>query len=150
MNEDAQTGSLPAMIHIVDDDEAIRRALARLVRSLGMEARTFHSPKQFVEEADMEEVQCLLLDVQLPGMSGPDLYESMIAIGRDVPVIFITAHPDETGRARARMLDAVAYLEKPFDEHCLLEAISTALQSHRRRPGRTIRPSRPRDEPGLD
>ena len=120
--------SRAAIIHIIDDDESIRRALARLVRSLGMEARAFHSAKEFLDHEDLSEVRCMLLDVQLPGMSGLDLYEYMVAAGRDVPVIFITAHPNETSRARARMLNAVAYLEKPFDEQSLLSAIKIALE----------------------
>ena len=120
--------SPPAIIHIVDDDEPVRRALARLVMSLGMEARTFHSPREFLDQEDLNEVRCMLLDVQLPGMSGLDLYEHMVASGRKVPVIFITAHPNETSRSRARMLDAVAYLEKPFDEQSLLSAIKVALK----------------------
>jgi two-component system response regulator FixJ len=122
------TVSPSATIHIVDDDEPIRRALARLVGSLGMEARTFHSPKEFLDQEDLSEVRCMLLDVQLPGMSGLDLYDYMIAAGRDVPVIFITAHPNETSRSRARKLNAVAYLEKPFEEQSLLSAIKIALE----------------------
>jgi len=128
MKDTSQTVSPLAIIHIVDDDEPIRKALVRLVRSLGMEARTFHSAKEFLDQEDLSEVRCMLLDVQLPGMSGLDLYEHMVAAGMDVPVIFITAHPSETSRSRARMLDAVAYLEKPFDEQCLLSAIKVALK----------------------
>jgi FixJ family two-component response regulator len=141
--------SREAIIHIIDDDESIRRALARLVRSIGMEARTFHSPKEFLDHEDLREVQCMLLDVRLPGMSGLDLYEHMLATGRVVPVIFITAHPNEASRSRARMLDAVAYLEKPIDDQRLLSAIELALKSYRR-PNRPGRPSRAHREPGLN
>jgi FixJ family two-component response regulator len=141
MNNAPRTETSPAIIHILDDDEQIRKALARLVRSLGMEARTFHSPKEFLDHEDLREVQCMLLDVRLPGMSGLDLYEHMLATGRNVPVIFITAHPNEASRSRARMLDAVAYLEKPIDDQRLLSAIKVALKSYRR-PNRPGRPSR--------
>ena len=149
MKNSSQTLSPPAIIHIIDDDESIRRALARLVGSLGMEARTFHSPKEFLDQEDPNEVRCMLLDVQLPGMSGLDLYEHMVASGRNVSVIFITAHPHETSRSRARMLDAVAYLEKPFDEQSLLSAIKVALKP-KCRPNRPDRPSRAHREPELN
>jgi len=128
MKESERAGSPSTIVHIIDDDEPIRRALARLVRSLGMEARTFRSPQEFLDRENPGEVRCMLLDVQLPGMSGLDLCERMISAGRGVPVIFITAQPSETDRSRARLLDAVAYLEKPFDEECLLSAIKTALK----------------------
>ena len=141
--------SRTAIIHIIDDDESIRRALARLVRSIGMIARTFHSPKEFLDQEDLSEVRCMLLDVQLPGMSGLDLYDYMVAVGRDVPVIFITAHPSETSRSRARKLNAVAYLEKPFEEQSLLSAIKIALEPSRR-PARPGRPSRAHREPELN
>jgi FixJ family two-component response regulator len=127
MKNSGLTTSHSTIIHIIDDDEAIRRALARLVGSLGMEARTFRSPKEFLDQEELNDVQCMLLDVQLPGMSGLDLYERMVSGGRELPVIFITAHPDEISRSRARMLNAVAYLEKPFDEKQLLSAINKAL-----------------------
>jgi len=140
--------SQAAIIHIIDDDESIRRALARLVRSIGMEARTFHSPKEFLDQEDLNDVCCMVVDVQLPGMSGLDLYERMASTGRDVPVIFITAHPNETSRARARMLNAVAYLEKPFDEKSLLSAIEDALKPSPR-PKRPSPPSPAQRKPEL-
>jgi len=132
------------VIHVIDDDPQILRALERLVRSLGMEARTFGSPGEFLEREDPAEVRCLLLDVQLPGMNGLDLYEHMVSIDRGVPVIFITAHPDESSRSRARMLDAVAFLEKPFDEQLLVAAIEAA-----RKPGPRERRPRPERRPDV-
>jgi len=149
MKSTAQATAVSKTIYIVDDDASIRRALARLVRSLGMEARTFHSPQEVLDHEDLSEVQCLLLDVQLPGMNGLDLYEQLVATGRGVSVIFITAHPNEANRARARMLDAIAYLEKPFDDQCLLAAIKKALKPQRR-PDLSGRPSRICEEPELN
>jgi FixJ family two-component response regulator len=147
MNESEKTVSRAAVIHIVDDDDSICRALARLVRSIGMKARTFQSPREFLHQSDLSELQCLILDVHLPGMSGLDLYEHLLSIGRNVPVVFITAQPDETSRARARMYDAVAYLEKPFDENCLLSAIRAALLPVNRKSSEA-RPPQPARKPG--
>jgi FixJ family two-component response regulator len=134
MKSSANTDSEPAVIHIVDDDESICRALARLVRSIGMEARTFRSPREFLHQLDLKKLQFLILDIHQPGMSGLDLYEHLLLTGKPVPVVFITAQPDETTRARARMLDALAYLEKPFDESCLLSAIRAGLSPAVRAP----------------
>jgi FixJ family two-component response regulator len=113
-----------------------------------MEARTFRSPNEFLEQEDLNDVSCMVVDVQLPGMSGLDLYERMASEGRDVPVIFITAHPNATSRTRARMLNAVAYLEKPFDEESLLSAIEDALKPSLR-PKRSYRSSPAPKKPEL-
>jgi FixJ family two-component response regulator len=148
MKSSGRGSPLSAVIHIIDDDEGIRRALTRLVGSLGMEARTFRSPKEFLDQAELNDVQCMLLDIQLPGMSGLDLYERMVHSGRKVPVIFITAHPDAISRSRARMSNAAAYLEKPFDEEQLLSAINKALSPPRPRK-RLDRPARAGRKPEL-
>ena len=115
------------VICIVDDDESVRRALARLVRSMGMRAESFGSPGELLRAFPSKDVGCFLLDVQLPGMDGFELHERVVAGGLRRPVIFLTAHPDEKKRARARAVGATAYLEKPFDEKTLLQAIHLAL-----------------------
>ena len=116
------------VICIVDDDEWVRKALSRLIESLGMRAETFASPAEFLDRAVEEQVACLLLDIQLPGMDGFELHDRSVEAGLDSPVIFITAHPDDRTRARARKAEAIAYLEKPFDDQTLLDAIETALE----------------------
>jgi FixJ family two-component response regulator len=115
------------VIRIVDDDDSVRRALTRLVESMGMQAESFASPDQILTREPDERVRCLLLDVQLPGMDGFELHRRIVAEGQAAPVIFITAHPHETARAKAKEADAVAFLEKPFDDETLLEALDAAL-----------------------
>jgi len=115
------------VIRIVDDDEGIRRALTRLVESMGMRAESFASPAQLLDREPDERVGCLLLDVQLPGMDGFELHRRIVEKGQATPVIFITAHPHEAARSRARQAEAVAFIEKPFDDERLLEALRTAL-----------------------
>jgi FixJ family two-component response regulator len=115
------------VICIVDDDESVRRALTRLVISSGMRAESFGSPADLLDKGLSDDVGCFLLDIQLPGMDGFELHERIVARGSSRPVIFLTAHPDEKKRERARAAGATAYLEKPFDEEALLEAIRLAL-----------------------
>jgi len=119
--------TLDPVVCIVDDDESVRKALSRLVESMGMRAEAFASPADFLERAIEEQIACLLLDIQLPGMDGFELRDRTVEAGLDSPVIFITAHPDDRTRARAKKAEAVAYLEKPFSDEALLNAIETAL-----------------------
>jgi FixJ family two-component response regulator len=115
------------VVYIIDDDESVRRALRRLVESLGLRAETFSSPAEYLgSEADAER-SCLLLDVQLPGMDGFELHRRIVDSGAAPPVIFITAHPNAETRSKAASADAVAYLEKPFDDRRLLDALEIAL-----------------------
>lgn len=114
------------VVCIVDDDVAIGRALSRLVESLGLRARVYTSPRGLLDEDRDGDADFLLLDVQLPGMSGFDLHDRLVASGRGAPVVFITANLDERTRARAARVDA-ACLEKPFDDQDLLTAIERVL-----------------------
>jgi FixJ family two-component response regulator len=116
------------VICIVDDDESVRRALARLVESMGMRAESFGSPEELLAQGPSQDVGCFLFDIQLPGMDGFALRERIVAGGSSQPVIFLTAHPDETKRTRAESAGATAYLEKPIDERALLRAIHAALR----------------------
>lgn len=118
---------LDPVVCIVDDDESVRKALSRLVESMGMRAESFASPADFLDRAVEEQIACLLLDIQLPGMDGFELRDRTVEAGLDSPVIFITAHPDDRTRTRAKKAEAVAYLEKPFTDEALLDAIETAL-----------------------
>lgn len=116
------------LIRIVDDDAAVRRALVRLVESMGMRAEAFDSPAQYLALQDRSGVDCLLLDVQLPGMTGFELHEQLCSSGPPLPVIFITARRDSGARERARRAGAVAFLEKPFDDGQLLASIRSAIR----------------------
>lgn len=117
------------LVCIVDDDASVRTALGRLVRTLGLRARTYGSPREFLDQNHAQlEADCLLLDVQLPAMSGFELYDLLLEGGHRTPVIFITGRPRPNTRNLARQMNAVACLEKPFDETALVEAIREAVQ----------------------
>jgi len=118
------------LVSVVDDDESVRESLRGLIRSIGLRVETFPSAEEFASSDQLEETDCLILDVRMPGKSGLELQRELAANGRDIPVIFITAHgSDESVRARAFRDGAVAYLSKPFSEDALLEAVNTALSA---------------------
>jgi FixJ family two-component response regulator len=103
------------LISIVDDDDWIRGAIEALVRSLGLATCTFTSAEAFLESSVVTETRCLVLDVQLPNMSGIELQHHLSHLGFDVPIIFITGYPDETVKARALNAGAICFLYKPVD-----------------------------------
>jgi FixJ family two-component response regulator len=113
-------------VYVVDDDESIRRALKRLLRSAGYHAVTFNSAEDFMETTSRRGQGCLVLDIRLPGMTGLDLQAKLAALGEKYPVIFMTAHDNPQWREMAKNAGAVAYLRKPFDEESLLDAIHLA------------------------
>lgn len=117
------------MISIVDDDESVRESTKALVRSLGYSARTFASAEEFLD-SDPDETSCLILDVQMKGLSGVELLERLVAEGRRTPVIFVTAFPDE--RIRNHVLDAgaVGFLRKPVSDEKLTSCLGTALANY--------------------
>ena len=103
------------LISIVDDDGWIRGAIEALVRSLRFATRTFASAEAFLESSVVAETRCLVLDVQLPNMSGLELQHHLSHLGHDIPIIFITAYRDETVKARALNAGAICLLHKPLD-----------------------------------
>jgi FixJ family two-component response regulator len=113
-------------VYVVDDDESIRMALKRLLRSMGYHAVTFESAEDFMEATSRRGEGCLVLDIRLPGMTGLDLQEKLASSGAKYPVIFMTAHDNPQWQERAKKAGAVAYLRKPFDEQSLLGAIQLA------------------------
>ena len=119
--------SIP-LISIVDDDDALRRSLENLIRSVGLRAQGFSSAEAFLRSNQLHETGCLILDVCMPGMSGLELKRKIAVADRPKPIIFITAHQDEDRRARALETGAVAFLYKPFYEEELLNAIDSALR----------------------
>ena len=113
-------------VYVVDDDESVRRALQRLLRSAGYHAVTFESAEDFIDSTPGGGEGCLILDIRLPGMTGLDLQEKLSASAAKYVVIFMTAHDNPQWRQRAKKAGAVAYLRKPFDEQSLLDAIQLA------------------------
>jgi FixJ family two-component response regulator len=118
------------MIAIVDDDEAVGEALAGLMRSLGYRAMAFRSAEDFMNSERRHEAAGLIADVQMPGMTGPELHDRLVASGNPIPTILITAFPDETAHARALQAGVKGYLTKPFAEHDLLACLCSALNCH--------------------
>jgi FixJ family two-component response regulator len=118
----------PPLISIVDDDEAVRTAMESLVMSLGLAARTFASAESFLQSSLLSETACLILDVQMPEMSGLQLQAHLSERGFDVPIIFITAYPDKAEKASASNAGTIRVLQKPFDEQRLIESIDEALK----------------------
>jgi len=116
-------------ISVVDDDESVRESLSGLIRSVGFGVMVFASAEEFLSSNRLLDIDCLILDVRMPGMSGIDLQRQLAATHTSIPVIFITAHGDEEARVRALNGGAVDYLLKPFSEEALLKAIDTALKS---------------------
>src|SRR5215510_8460024 len=122
------------VISIIDDDASVRTATARLLRSLGFSAHAFASSKEFLSSPRLSETSCVIADVQMPGMSGVELQEYLIAHGHGTPVIFITAFPEDRIRDRVMRAGAIDFLSKPFDEPRLLECVERALARRQDRP----------------
>ena len=119
---------IPRTVCIIEDDDSVRRALRRLMRSVGLEVEAFASAEGFLKAGGRLAPACLILDLHLPGLSGLELQERLKAEGRDVPVVFITAYGDREVRERALRGGALAFLEKPFAEKALLEAVDRAVR----------------------
>lgn len=116
------------LISVVDDDESIRESLPDLLREFGFEAQTFSSAEEFLASEAVADTNCLLLDVAMPGMSGPDLQRELNAREQSIPIVFITAQRDATVRPHLIAQGAVECLFKPFEPVDLLEALNTALR----------------------
>jgi FixJ family two-component response regulator len=114
------------VIAVVDDDESVRSATDGLIRSLGYVARTYASAEDFLNAAG-DEPSCLVTDVQMPGMSGVDLQQSLLRSGRRLPIIFVTAFPNETVRRKALAAGACDFLLKPYDGEAFIRSLETAL-----------------------
>lgn len=119
--------SIAPTILIVDDDPSVRKSLQRLIRSAGLKARTFASAEEFLRATDRPPADCLIFDVRMPGMDGIELYRLLAKEGA-APVIFITAHDDDTHRARAHDVGAFEFLSKPVDDTSLLGTIQRAIR----------------------
>ena len=115
------------LVSVVDDDESVRESLPDLLRELGFQAEPFASAEEFLGCEFIDQTRCLLLDIAMPGMSGPELQQELTRQGRLIPVVFITANADETIRPQMLGSGAVDCLIKPFSESDLLTAVTTAL-----------------------
>lgn len=120
------------MICVIDDDLSVRRALARLMASADLQAKTFASGEEFLASHDSRNADCLVTDIHLGGMSGLQLQERLLELGVDTPVIFITAFDDAATRSKARQAGALAYFSKPFDDQALLDAIEICIRGPQR------------------
>jgi FixJ family two-component response regulator len=119
--------SANVVVSVVDDDESIRDSLPPLLRAYGFAARAFASAEDFLASDQLATTQYLVLDVAMPGMSGPDLHHELARRARAIPTIFITAQEGERLRGQLMALGAVACLFKPFDPLALVEALEAAL-----------------------
>lgn len=116
-----------AIISIVDDDESFRRAAANFVDSLGYSVETFSSAEEFLRSPRLSETACLISDVQMPGMSGVELQDRLLADGYRVPVVFVTAYPETKASRRALASGALGVLNKPFSEAKLISYLDQAV-----------------------
>jgi FixJ family two-component response regulator len=116
------------LISIVDDDEALRSSLEDLIRSVGFRVQGFSSAEAFLRSNQVQTTDCLILDVRMPGMTGPGLQRDLRSKNTDLPIIFITAYENPDIRAQVFEAGAVAFLYKPFYEEDLLDAINAALE----------------------
>jgi len=116
------------LVTIVDDDESVRESLPDLLNMLGFGARAFASAEEFLDSGGIDETRCLLLDVAMPGMSGPDLQRYLMLHGQRIPIVFITARADDGVREDLLGQGAAACLFKPFSEQALRAALDTALR----------------------
>jgi CheY-like chemotaxis protein len=133
---DITSGSSPepkltttAVIAIVDDDRSVREALTSFVRSLGYRSMAFKCAEDLLKSRRRRNVSCMIADVQMPGMTGLELYRHLVTSGQTIPTILITAYPDDNTRVRALGGGVLCYLSKPFGENELLTCIRSSLNS---------------------
>ena len=115
------------LVSVIDDDESVRESLPHLLKGFGFAVRAFSSAEEYLVSDLIPQSKCLILDITMPGMSGPDLVEELKRLGRETPVIFITAQRDEKVRSRVLEQGAIACLFKPFSGTALRAAIDAAL-----------------------
>jgi FixJ family two-component response regulator len=118
-----------SLVSVVDDDESVRESLPDLLNEFGFAARAFSSAEEFLESDCVGHTRCLILDVAMPGMTGPDLQRELKLRGQEIPIVFITAQGDEAVRSRMLEQGAVECLFKPFGDTALLEAVNAALRA---------------------
>lgn len=117
-----------SLVSVVDDDVSVRESLPDLLKEFGYAVQTFSSAEEFLASDYIGETGCLILDIAMPGMSGPDLQRELMLRRHQIPIVFITAHGDETVRPRLLEQGAVECLSKPFSDGALLRALNAAFQ----------------------
>jgi FixJ family two-component response regulator len=117
------------LVSVVEDDRFLRESMGRLMKSLGYTVEVFQSAADFLASPRLGETACVIADVHMPAMSGVELYRHLIAAGRAIPTILVTAYPNDVERARALKDGVVCYLRKPFDEKQLRRCLRAALQT---------------------
>ena len=117
------------IISIVDDDEAVRKATMALLRSAGYSVSTFASAEEFLRSERLNDTSCLITDLHMPGLNGVQLQERLIADGRQMPIIFITAFPDDHVRQRAMESGAIGFMSKPYSDDNLIGCLDRALRA---------------------
>ena len=117
------------LVSVVDDNESVRESLPDLLKDHGFAAQAFSSAEEFLASGYVDKTRCLILDVAMPGMSGPELQSELKRRRHNIPIVFITAQTDDAIRSRVLKQGAVEYLLKPFSDSALLAAIKTALQN---------------------
>ncbi len=117
-----------SLVSVVDDDESVRESLPDLLRQCGFASQAFSSAEDFLASEVISETRCLILDIAMPGMTGPDLHQELLRRRQEIPIVFITAQRDETVRPRLLADGAVECLFKPFSDTALLDALNAALR----------------------
>lgn len=124
------------LVAIVDDEESIRRALARLLRVSGLEACAFASGQEFLDSLDGGRPDCVLLDMNMPGLTGLEVLKALMAAGEQLPVVIVTAYDEPNSREQCLAAGAASFLLKPLDRQVILDAIAAAIESQRARRAR--------------
>src|ERR1700679_1136266 len=124
-----RSGNKCPLLSVVDDDESIRESVPGLIEEFGYAARAFSSAEEFLSSGTADETSCLILDIAMPGMSGPELHQGLTRRGKKIPTIFITGQKDEAIRTRVVEQGAAGFLIKPFNDTALLAAIKSALKA---------------------
>jgi FixJ family two-component response regulator len=118
------------LVTVVDDDESVRESLPDLIREFGFSANAFSSAEEFLNSDSLNLTRCLILDISMPGMSGPDLQKELKLRRQEIPIVFITAHVEETDHPQLLEQGAIDCLFKPFSEADLLRAVNAALRAN--------------------
>jgi FixJ family two-component response regulator len=119
--------SKASIICVVDDEPSVRTALGRLLRSAGLRAETYASGEAFLEQADLDAIGCVILDVRMKGMSGLEVQRELLVRDSSLPIVFISAHEDEPVKNQALRSGAIAFFTKPLDDDRLLEAVTPTI-----------------------
>jgi FixJ family two-component response regulator len=128
MGELAPTAEEERAVYVVDDDDTVRSGMAKLLLSEGYNVRTFDSAEAFLEKGTDAQIGCIVLDLQMPGLSGLELQEHLLQAGRELPIVFVTGHGDIPDSVRAMKQGAIDFLPKPFVPTALLDAVAQAIE----------------------